>query len=380
MLTAWTGHGTIVNTAALRRLDVRDDELDPPGGYFGRMPDGKTLTGVAHEYAEYPLGQRFCMEPPAPSQLASFKGYATEAATFGITTVQVMTTRYPSVKLASILEHGDVPVRLRLIDFPMIAMSAWPAPASRSATVASNRLRVSGTKWILDGTPIERAMLLREPYADAPQTRGRANFSATDLRQFLTRALEAREQPLLHAVGDGAIGQALDALEATGGERWQPLRPRLEHADLFAAADFARAKQLGVVIVQNPSHFMIPTLSARLGAERMAHVQQVRAIVEAGIPFAIGSDGPMNPFLNMMFAAINPTNHAQALSIEQSLTAYTRGSAYAESTESEKGTIAPGMIADLAMLSQDIFRVPLDALPATTSVLTLVGGTVVHSR
>jgi predicted amidohydrolase YtcJ len=86
----------------------------------------------------------------------------------------------------------------------------------------------------------------------------------------------------------------------------------------------------------------------------------------------------MNPYLNMMFAAMNPTNPPEALTIEQSLAAYTRGSAFAELAEGQKGTLAPGMLADLAMLSQDIFKVPPPELPKTTSVLTIVGGRIVH--
>jgi predicted amidohydrolase YtcJ len=79
-----------------------------------------------------------------------------------------------------------------------------------------------------------------------------------------------------------------------------------------------------------------------------------------------------------MFATIHPNVPSEALSREQAVVVYTRGSAYAEFAEREKGTLAPGMLADLAVLSQDIFSVPPQALPATTSVLTLIGGRIVH--
>jgi len=132
------------------------------------------------------------------------------------------------------------------------------------------------------------------------------------------------------------------------------------------------------VLVQNPSHFMVaPVMRARLGL-RVARVEMVKSAVAAGIPFALGSDGPMNPFLNIMFAAINDVNPAQALTVEQAVIAYTRGSAYAERMENVKGTLAPGQLADLAVLSQDIFRIPLPELPKTVSVLTVVGGRIVH--
>jgi hypothetical protein len=136
---------------------------------------------------------------------------------------------------------------------------------------------------------------------------------------------------------------------------------------------------MGVTIVQNPSHFMIaPQLQARLGAERVARMDVVKSAIAAGVPFAIGSDGPLNPFLNIMFATINAANPSQALTVEQAVAAYTRGSAFAEHAEREKGTIAPGMLADVALLSQDIFKVPPPELPRTTSVLTIVNGRIVH--
>jgi hypothetical protein len=148
---------------------------------------------------------------------------------------------------------------------------------------------------------------------------------------------------------------------------------------MLGPEDFERARRLGAVVVQNPSHFMLgPLLNARLGTERTSHSDVVKSIVEAGVPLAIGSDGPMNPFLNMMFAAVNQVNPAQALTVEQSLVAYTRGSAYAEFAERDRGSLAPGMLADLAVLSQDIFKIPLTDLPRTASLLTIVNGRVVH--
>jgi predicted amidohydrolase YtcJ len=185
---------------------------------------------------------------------------------------------------------------------------------------------------------------------------------------------------MFHATGDAAIDMMLSALEATGGERWAPLRPRLEHGDMLEPPHFERARRLGVVLVQNPSHFMVPAIvRARVGDARMARTAAVKSAIEAGVPFALGSDGPINPYLNMMFAALNPANPGQALTPEQSLTAYTRGAAYAEMMEGQKGTIAPGMLADLAMLSQDLFKVPPAEWPKTVSMMTIVGGAIVHS-
>jgi len=157
------------------------------------------------------------------------------------------------------------------------------------------------------------------------------------------------------------------------------LRPRIEHGDMTQASDFDRAKRMGVIIVQNPSHFMIPQyMLPRLGADRLKRTTIVRSIVDAGVPFALGSDGPMNPFLNIMFATINANNPPQALTREQALMAFTSRSAAAEFAENEKGTLKKGMLADMALLSQDIFKVPPPELPKPVNVLTIVNGRVVH--
>jgi predicted amidohydrolase YtcJ len=159
---------------------------------------------------------------------------------------------------------------VRVIDFPMTSITAWRHPASMTAQ-GSARVAVSGTKWIIDGTPVERLMWLREPFTDRPSTRGRRNFEPPDVVSFLKRALGRREQPMFHAVGDRAIDDVLTALESSGGEAWRTLRPRLEHGDMLEPAHFDRAKRLGVIVVQNPSHFMIPAVMAsRLGARTVA--------------------------------------------------------------------------------------------------------------
>jgi predicted amidohydrolase YtcJ len=107
-------------------------------------------------------------------------------------------------------------------------------------------------------------------------------------------------------------------------------------------------------------------------------LQLLKSLLEAGIPLALGSDGPMNPYLNIMLASMHPNRPSQAITREQAVSAYTSGSAYAEFAEKDKGTLEPGKLADLAVLSQDIFKVPPPELPKTKSVLTLVGGKIVY--
>ena len=104
----------------------------------------------------------------------------------------------------------------------------------------------------------------------------------------------------------------------------------------------------------------------------------MRSLLNAGIPVALGSDGPMNPYLNIMLATIDPDRPAEAMTREQAVIAYTLTSAYAEFAEKDKGSLEPNKLADLAVLSQDIFAVTPPELPKTESLLTLVGGKIVY--
>jgi predicted amidohydrolase YtcJ len=378
LLTCWSGHGAIANSEAMRRLGIGEHEPDPPGGFYVRRTGDRTLTGVAHEYADFrtPLAARATAEELS----ARVRAYDENARSLGITTVQMMTVGDWAADPAPVLARSDARVRWRFIDFTSVPPADWTPPAERSERAADALVYRSGTKWILDGTPVERLMWIRTPYTDRPDTRGRMNFPTDTLAPAFARALAAHEPLLLHAVGDATIDAIFDALDATGGpDAWRAERVRIEHGDLLTPDRFARARALGVVVVQNPSHFTIrPIMETRLGAARMAHSQVVQSMLAAGVPLALGSDGPQSPWLNMLFATTHPVNPAEALTREQVLAAYTAGSAFAEFSEASKGMLRAGMLADLAVLSQDVLTVPAADLPATKSVLTLVGGQIVH--
>ena len=380
LLWGWTGHGAVLNTAALRALGISEDARDPVGGWYERDSTGRS-TGALNEYAEWAPLRRLYSGLPDSAVVASLRQYATEAVRMGITSVQSMNGYLDPAKTVRVLGAVDLPIRFRAIPYLLTDASGrntaeWIGierdPAPRST--------ISGAKWVLDATPIERNALMRQPYADRPGWRGRLNFPPDTIRTILAEALASREQLMLHIAGDSTLRVALTTMQALAPDSvWRSLRVRIEHGDWLAGDLLPVARRLGVVVVQNPSHFAFDPAMLRQRFGRVpAEFQQSRSLLEAGVPIAFGSDGPRNPFLNLMFAVTHPIHPGEALTREQAVTAYTRGSAYAEFAEDEKGTLAPGMLADLAVLSQDIFTVPPEALPATNSVLTLVGGTIVH--
>jgi predicted amidohydrolase YtcJ len=372
MLESWTGHGVIFSTAAMNALHIRENAVDPPGGWYERDAN-KHLTGKMFEYAGWNAWRRLADTVSDDEAIDSLKNYSNQALAFGITSIQNMSpmslTRYEKVE-----RHGPAPIRIRMIRFPMTENGRVTEGSDLPVTDKERPLTmISGTKWILDGTPVEKGAALRRPYPGGGENMGRLDFPPDELKVIMKEAFDSKEQTLLHVAGDRTAAAVFDAMRAVGpAEEWRKKRLRIEHGDGLQADLIPAAKDLGVVVVINPTHVV-----ARADYPAGAYMP-VKSLLKAGIPIAIGSDGPMNPGLNIMLATTAPGNTAEAITREEAVDAYTRGAAYAELMEDDKGTIAAGKLADLAILSQDIFHVPADALPATTSVLTIVDGKVAY--
>ena len=195
---------------------------------------------------------------------------------------------------------------------------------------------------------------------------------------MVKESLARKDQLLVHCAGDKPVELLFNAMERLSSKNeWRKMRVRIEHGDGLISDLIPRASRLGVVVVQNPSHFTFSEIvRSRYGSDLQFF--PLGSLLDARIPVAFGSDGPLNPYLNIMFAVIHPSRPTEALTREQAVEAYTRGSAFAEHAEREKGSIEKGKLADVAVLSQDIFIVPLGELPKTVSVLSIIGGKIVY--
>ncbi|MDB5234825.1 MAG: nfdA 1 [Hymenobacter sp.] len=375
--TPW-GHGSVVNSPALQRLNIDDADTAPLGGAYGRVPDVGQLNGLLSEYGDWGPRRNFNGKMPDSIWVRTLKAYGAEALHFGITSVQDMATDLPPAQTIRVVKAAGLPIRLRVIPFPMT--TKWGINHLEWATVdrqPTPLARVEGVKYILDATPLEGGALMRTPYPGRPGWYGKLNFPVDTVRQLLLTALASSEPLMLHISGDSTASLVLRLMSGLADDAaWRSKRVRFEHGDGLMADLQPRAKALGIVVVQNPSHFINAALDKQHGAPPELH-GSFRSLLESGVPLALGSDGLANPYLKILFA-VTLADPKEALTREQAVRAYTAGSAYAEFQEKNKGTLSVGKLADLAVLSQDIFTVPLPALPGTVSELTMVGGKVVY--
>jgi predicted amidohydrolase YtcJ len=386
ILTTLTGHAAILNSLALKQAGISEDQPDPVGGRYERSADGR-LTGVLREYAVLQLSRKLALMPSDAEAITQLRDLFAQCVKFGITSLQDMSDALPPDRAVKLFEATPTPIRIRIMRMP------GTTPAGRDTLEGqsvprhpSPLITVSGTKWMLDGVPLENTFTPRDtpsvPAGESLDYGARhlpLTFSEQEMQAMLREALADGDQMMFHVSGYLSAAAMLNAMQATGGKQvWEGKRVRFEHGDGLFPDLIPLAKQMGIVVVQNPTHFDAGLL---FGPTPVTYkdVQPFKSLLTAGIPLALGSDGPINPYLNIMLASVDPGRPTEAITRVQAVTAYTLTSAYAEFAEKDKGSLQPGKLADLAVLSQDIFQVPAADLPRTESVLTIVGGKIVFN-
>ena len=386
-------HMALANSLALRLAGVTRETPDPPGGLIVRDPRTGEPTGVLKDAAMSHVFRKI----PAPSfdeKLAAARAATGHAASLGVTSVQDVSAGVDVGVYQTLLERGELKTRVYAVA-PLPAWERLKQVGVRRA-FGSDMLRVGGLKGFADGSLGSTTALFFDPYLDAPGTRGLPGDEMFPEGAMLARvrgADAAGLQVLIHAIGDRANDQVLGIyreVAAAHGERDR--RFRVEHAQHLRPEEIGEFARQKVVASMQPYHAIDDGRWAekRIGRERAKGTYAFRSLLDAGVTLAFGSDwtvAPLDPLLGV-YAAVtrrtldgrNPSGWVpeQRITVEEAVRAYTVGSAYAEFAEHAKGTLAPGRLADLVVLSQDIFRVDPAEIEKTRVRMTIVDGRVVY--
>ena len=390
-MTSYDGHSAWANSKALQMAGITRDTRDPDHGVIVRDEKGEP-TGALKESASRLVGR---LLPPASAEdrYAALKRRLEEAASYGLTSAQNASIAAADVAAYErVAAEGGLKVRFYFA-LPMVKDIAADDLAHYKAMrtkYPGPLMKFGAVKGFVDGVVESRTAAMLEPYPGGGT--GELNWTSDDLDR--TVVLYDREgfQVFLHAIGDKAIRMALDAYErAAQANGTSGRRHRVEHIEAPTRADIARFKPLGVVastqaLFANPDQNTYEVYAPTLGPDRESRAMAFRSLDEAGAVQAFGSDSPvfsMEVLRGIYCAATRMTPEGtppggwqpqERISAEAALRHFTRDAAYASFEEQRKGTLAPGMLADLVVLSDDVVAIPPAQILKTRVLLTVMGG------
>jgi predicted amidohydrolase YtcJ len=280
-------------------------------------------------------------------------------------------------------------------------------------------LRTGMLKAFMDGSLGSHTAAMLQPYSDDPKNSGIPRYEQAQLNQMATERLREGFQLGFHAIGDRAVEIALNAfaeaertakpegalslpsasaarqdggVDLPASINYFDFRLRIEHVQVTNPAQVTRFRELKIIASMQPSHLLTDMhwVDSRLGKTRAAHSYAWAELANHGIRLAFGSDdpyGPLPPLLGLYAATTRKSEDGrtefhpeQKLTIEQAIAAYTTGSAFAEFAEKDKGTLAPGMLADFIVLDKDVTAIPPEQILHTRVLQTVVGGKTVFQQ
>ena len=383
------GHALWLNTEAFRRLGIGAEQLSAWGHEQAPLQSDGSAWGVLYERAAGDV-EGMLARPSFDDVCGALQTGARVALAFGITGVHNCEGAVEFAATLHLRRQGALPIRLHA----MIAHGDLDAAMHLGVAtgLGDEWVRLGHLKLFADGSLGSRTADMLECYLDDARNRGIEVLSSDDLAQAVAAAAGAGIAPAIHAIGDRANRRALDVLERTRA-RWhgRGLRPRIEHVQLLAEDDIPRLANLGVIASMQPIHATSDwEMAEACWGARTIGAYAWRSLLNSGTILAFGSDCPvetMDPFSGIYAAVtrqrcdgtpVGGWRTEQCLSVTEAVWSYTQGAAWASGEESTKGSITPGKVADAAILSQDIFTVPADALPATRVEATVCGGKVAY--
>ncbi len=386
------GHAGWANSRALALAAITAETADPPGGAIDHDAATGQPTGILKETA-MDLMSDLIEKPSLDEAMEAIQTGISKAHKLGLVGVHTMEASPAFRAFQQLRAEGKLKLRV-LMQIPAKNLDAAIQVGLRSG-LGDELLRIGGVKLFADGALGPYTAYMLEPYSDDPANYGIAIADAAHLTKVIGKAAQAGIASFTHAIGDRANREVLDAVQ-TSREAGVGLhlRHRIEHTQLLHPDDVARLAKLGVIASMQPIHATQDMLVAdELWGARCAGGYPWRSLLDSGAVVAFGSDSPVEDLdvMKGIHAAVTrrrPDGYPgpdgwypeQALTVAEAVYAYTAGAAYASGEEAIKGTLSPGKLADLVVLSQDIFTIDPMSIPETKVWVTMFDGEFVYEH
>ena len=391
-VTRYDGHMGVANSVALRLAGITAQTKDPPGGTIVRDAQGNPTGALKDAAADL----MYKVIPPLThdQRVRIVKRAMGHAASLGVTSVQNMSADYEDIAVYDeLLQRGELIARIYAA--PLIGNVNDLAKIGVRHAFGGPYLRIGALKAFADGSLGSGTAYFYEPFLNQGDNRGLLSdemHPISLMRDRMMAADAAGLQLCTHAIGDQAISIILDLyVEVTKAHGEADRRFRIEHAQHMAAKDFARFAEWHVIASVEPYHAIDDGrfAEAHIGHDRSSRTYAFRTFLDHGVRLALGTDwevAPLDP-MQTVYAAVtratldgkNPGGWfpEQKLTVPETIEAYTMGSAYAEFQDSVKGSITPGKLADMVVLSDDIFTIAPEKIRDVHVLKTILGGKVI---
>ncbi len=391
-VSRYDGHMGLANSVALRLAGITAKTPDPPGGTVVRDAEGNPTGALKDAATDY----IYKVIPPLShdQRVKIVKRALAYAASVGVTSVQHLVASYDDIAVYRELLQRDE-LTTRIYAAPSITQVDDLAKLGVGRAFGGPYLRIGALKAFADGSLGSGTAYFYEPFLNQGDNRGLLSDEMHPISLMRDRYMKADAAGLqicTHAIGDEGISTILDLYsEVIKAHGEADRRLRIEHAQHMAAKDFERFAQLHVIASVQPYHAIDDGrfAEAHIGHDRASRTYAFRTFLNHGVRLAFGTDwevAPLDPLLTVYAAVTRATLDGknpngwfpeQKLSVAEAIEAYTMGSAYAEFQEKEKGSITPGKLADMVLLSDDIFSIVPEKIRDVRVLKTFVGGRLV---
>ena len=397
-LAAYDGHSSLANSKALQAAGITRKTPDPPNGIIVRDPATGEPTGFLKEAAG-PLVAKVISQPTKEEERDRLTKAIHYASSLGLTRLISAGADAERIDLFDeIRQKGGLTTRFYMARFinPPISPGVIKVLEENRKKYADDWIDLGAVKLLLDGVIEAHTAAMLEPYANDPANRGQLYFDPDKYQKAVMQLDHLGFQIFTHGIGDRAIRLALDAYEsANKANGHKDARDKIEHIEDPSALDIPRFGKLGVIASMQPLHTtpndnILNVWAANVGPQRAQRAWPWRDILAGGATLCFGSDWPvvtLNPWPAVQILLTRETPEGtpsggwlpnERLTLEQAIHGYTLGGAIAARREKSEGSIEVGKLADVIIVSQDLFKIEPNQIGKTKVLMTMVGGKVVY--